>query len=290
MALPITINYTFGNATTSIPLSNLDTNFSTLVNAINGIGNGTNSLANVSITGGTINATGLITTAAAGIKFSDGTTLTTAPAGATGPITSSGYTQSTARILGRTTASTGAIEEITVGSGLLLSAGSLTATSTGGATLIASGTTTSGTAVTVTSIAATYAYLVFQITGLSFTTNAVPLLRPSTNNGTSYDSTAANFFGIKTNIDNTPTVTTSVISQASFLEAASFGSGGTYTTTVIIQPYQGGTYSRFSAVAQDSNGNTITVFGSYKNTSAINALQLSGGTFDAGSYALYGVA
>jgi len=47
------------------------------------------------------------------------------PAGA---VTSSGLTMATARLLGRTTASTGAIEEITVGSGLSLSAGSLTAT------------------------------------------------------------------------------------------------------------------------------------------------------------------
>lgn len=42
-----------------------------------------------------------------------------------------GLTMATARILGRTTASTGAAEEITIGSGLSLTAGSLTATSTG---------------------------------------------------------------------------------------------------------------------------------------------------------------
>jgi hypothetical protein len=47
--------------------------------------------------------------------------------GSSGAVTSSGLTMATARILGRTTASTGAIEEITVGSGLSLSAGSLTA-------------------------------------------------------------------------------------------------------------------------------------------------------------------
>lgn len=43
-----------------------------------------------------------------------------------GAITSSGLTMTTARLLGRTTASTGAIEEMTVGTGLSLSAGSLT--------------------------------------------------------------------------------------------------------------------------------------------------------------------
>lgn len=50
---------------------------------------------------------------------------TNAPVG--GSITASGYTQNTAKILGRTTASSGAIEEISIGSGLSLSGGSLTA-------------------------------------------------------------------------------------------------------------------------------------------------------------------
>lgn len=49
-------------------------------------------------------------------------------AAGSGSITASGYTQTTARMLGRTTAATGAIEEITVGSGLSLAAGALTAT------------------------------------------------------------------------------------------------------------------------------------------------------------------
>lgn len=56
MPLPIVVTYTFGNATTSIPLSQLDSNFTTVVNAVNGIGNGTNALSNVSITGGAISA------------------------------------------------------------------------------------------------------------------------------------------------------------------------------------------------------------------------------------------
>ena len=47
MALPISIPYTFANATTSIPLSNLDTDFATVVNTINGIGNGTVGLTTI---------------------------------------------------------------------------------------------------------------------------------------------------------------------------------------------------------------------------------------------------
>jgi hypothetical protein len=87
-----------------------------------------------------------------------GTGATTAPAALTalgalaaGPVTSSGITMATARILGRTTASTGAIEEITVGSGLSLTAGTLTATSSGGTVTSVSGTgTVSGLTLTGT--------------------------------------------------------------------------------------------------------------------------------------------
>jgi hypothetical protein len=47
---------------------------------------------------------------------------------ATGLATASGLTQSTSKLLGRTTASTGAIEEISVGSGLTFASGSLSVT------------------------------------------------------------------------------------------------------------------------------------------------------------------
>lgn len=53
---------------------------------------------------------------------------TTLGAAATGAIGSSGVTMNTARLLGRTTASSGAVEEISVGSGLTLSGGTLSGT------------------------------------------------------------------------------------------------------------------------------------------------------------------
>ncbi len=61
-------------------------------------------------------------------------TVTPVGSAASGSITASGYTQNTAKLLGRTTGSSGAIEEISVGSGLTLSAGSLSASGGGGAT------------------------------------------------------------------------------------------------------------------------------------------------------------
>jgi hypothetical protein len=59
----------------------------------------------------------------------------TVGAAKTGAVTSSNLTMATAKMLGRSTASTGAIEEITVGSGLSLSGGTLTATGGGGGTV-----------------------------------------------------------------------------------------------------------------------------------------------------------
>jgi hypothetical protein len=54
MALPITIPNTFATATNNIPLSQIDANFTTVSTAINGIGNGSEALANVTINGGRI--------------------------------------------------------------------------------------------------------------------------------------------------------------------------------------------------------------------------------------------
>jgi hypothetical protein len=78
MALPVTIPNAFANATASIPLSQLDTNFNTLANAINGISDGSETLANVTATVGnitTVNATTVDTTnvEVTNIKAKDGT-------------------------------------------------------------------------------------------------------------------------------------------------------------------------------------------------------------------------
>ena len=62
---------------------------------------------------------------------SDGTQWLSSSSPGSGSITASGYTQNTAKILGRTTASSGAIEEIAVGSGLTFTAGTLAANGLG---------------------------------------------------------------------------------------------------------------------------------------------------------------
>lgn len=102
----------------------------------------------ISIGAGLSLSAGVLTAQPAGVLpiANGGTNATTAAAARTnlgaaaaGAIGGSGLTMTTARILGRTTASTGVVEEITIGAGLTLTAGVLSATGGGSG----SGTVTS---------------------------------------------------------------------------------------------------------------------------------------------------
>lgn len=61
MALPVTVPNTFAGATASIPLSQLDANFNSLSNAINGIANGVETLANINVTNAAISLANITT-------------------------------------------------------------------------------------------------------------------------------------------------------------------------------------------------------------------------------------
>lgn len=106
---------------------------------------------------------------------------------AKGPITTSGLTMATARILGRTTAATGSIEEITIGSGLSLSAGALTATGSGGTVTTVSVTPANGFSGSVANATTTPAITISTtITGLllgngtAVSASKVALTQPAT--------------------------------------------------------------------------------------------------------------
>lgn len=101
-----------------------------------------------------------LTRASAGVVAVEGTNLVKA-----GDVTSNGVTMSTARLLGRTTASTGAIEEISVGTGLTLSGGSLAAS--GVLTLGTAQASTSGTSIDFTSIPAGTNLIIISFIGVS---------------------------------------------------------------------------------------------------------------------------
>ncbi len=66
MTLPVSVPYTFGNTTTQNSLPNLDTNFSTIYTAVNGIANGTNTLSSAVAT-----ATGATTSRTMAAHFAD---------------------------------------------------------------------------------------------------------------------------------------------------------------------------------------------------------------------------
>jgi hypothetical protein len=61
MALPVTVPNAFAGATASIPLSQLDANFNSLSNAINGIANGVETLANINVTNAAISLANITT-------------------------------------------------------------------------------------------------------------------------------------------------------------------------------------------------------------------------------------
>ena len=112
------------------------------VTSVSGSGGSTG----LTLTGGPITGSGTLTVAGTLAIASGGTGATTSAGaktnlGITGPVTGSGLTMSTAKLLGRTTAATGAIEEMAIGTGLSLSGGALssTVTSSGGTVTSVSG-------------------------------------------------------------------------------------------------------------------------------------------------------
>ena len=120
MSFPVSVPYVFGSLTGIVPASDLDANFTPIVNALNGINNGTYPLSAVSVTGGTLQGSSI------GVNYG-GTGLSSTPSNGQLLIgNGSGYTLST----------------LTAGAGISITnvSGGITIASSGGAGL---GTVTS---------------------------------------------------------------------------------------------------------------------------------------------------
>ena len=177
---------------------------------------------------------------------------------------------------------------------LLTSAGSGAAPTWGtaapaGATLIASGSFPAAAVLDIINIPATYAYLMLQITGVSCTAAARTLVQVSTNNGSSFDATAGSYADVWISIatvSNAPLAT--MVYANSQQQAADINN-----VTLRISGYQGGVYAEYRSRISETTG-VNEVFGHYVgSTNAINALRVlwdAAGNFDAGTYALYGMA
>jgi len=160
--------YTFPDATCTILTSNA------AVTVGQGGTGATTLTANNLLLGNGTSAVAFVAPSTSGnyLKSNGTTWQSTAP----GAYTANGFTMTTARLLGRTTASTGAAEEITVGTGLTLSSGTLTAT--GSTSFSSVNTTTGGTAIEFTSVISTTANEVnFFLNGVSGSGTSILLVQ-----------------------------------------------------------------------------------------------------------------
>lgn len=240
---------------------------------------------NILITGtNTINSFGV---AAKGvtkkIRFSGALTLT--------------YNATSMIILGlvnRTTAANDCAEVMSLGSGNWIFTKYATASGKGlldGITTIASGSL-SGTSVTVTDIPQTYSKLAVFVSGASSDSASAGTrvdLQLSTNNGSSYDTTAGNYSGL--NIDEANAVVANTIASATMVGALCL-STDTATFNINLDAYQAGPYTQISGrMTTTSLSKTYQCLGTYLSTSGVNALRLilNNGSFDAGTYAVYGI-
>lgn len=118
--------------------------------------------------------------------------------------TQAAASMTTARLLGRTTASSGAVEEITVGSGLSLAAGALTATGGGGGLVLLEQHTAAAAANLdfTTFYSSTYDDYEIRITGMLMGTSSANLLMTVSADGGSNWNSSANYYSMFSGIRN----------------------------------------------------------------------------------------
>lgn len=222
-----------------------------------------------------------LSTTVSGIVKGNGTALSAALAGtdyvAPGAITTSGLTMATARLLGRTTASTGAVEEITVGTGLSLSSGSLSNSApdqivslTGAGTTVVTGTYPSFTITsndafvgTVTSVSGTGS-----VNGITLT-------------GTVTSSGSLTLGGTLSNVSLTTQVTGTLP-----VTSGGTGTATAFTTGSIVFANTSGIYAQDNANFNWNNTNKTLGVG--RTASSNVRVYSKGGTTGSGAFSYYG--
>jgi hypothetical protein len=232
-----------------------------------------------------------LSTTVTGMLKGDGTGMSAATAGVDyvepGPYTTSGLTMASARLLGRTTASVGAAQEITVGTGLTLSGGSLVNA--------APDQTVSLTAGTAISISGTYPSFsvtntapdqVVSLTGAGTTTvtGTYPNFTITSNDSTSGTVTSVNASGGTTGMSFTggPITSAGTLTLNGTLAVANGGTGATDAATALTNL---GAYPASNPAGYTTNVGTVT---SVSGTGTVSGLSLSGTVTSAGSLTLGG--
>ncbi len=161
----------------------------------------------------------------------------------------------------------------------------------GGIDTIASGSL-SGATLTLTSIAATYNHLILHLSGASCDTATRSLqIQLSTDNGSTWDTTAGNYPSYVAN-SSTGAITNN--GAASLLMASNIAAATTCSVELKLFGYQGNAFPYCPAIITYSTGIPYFQVKTHYvgSTTAINALKVfwnGSGSFDAGTYALYGV-
>lgn len=145
----------------------------------------------------------------------------------------------------------------------------------------------SGTSVVIGDIPAYYSGLILKIDGASSGSTEQLLVQASVDNGTTFDTTAGNYPGHK--VTGT---TWTAMTVASLIESATFTAAQTGSVSLYIDGFQGGPNARTHARVLTNTTEYqcwSTYIGSASAISALKILGSAGGTFDAGTYTLYGV-
>lgn len=138
-----------------------------------------------------------------------------------------------------------------------------------GMTLLGTLTTTSGTTQSLTNIPAGYRQLYFELEGVSFTVSAALAVALSSTNGAAY---------------------TSAVTCSALTGSAAGAIAGSITITGVGSAVSNAKFLIPSTVATTPNTPYTTGAGMGTTTNAaVNAIQFSGGTFDAGTIRIYGV-
>lgn len=255
MALPISIPNTFATETTNIPLSDLDANFTTVANAINGIGSGSEALANVAITGGTMTNVTANAVSISNATITGGTITGITPiavvVGGTGSNTAAGARTNLSA------AGSGANSDITSLSGLT-TALSVAQGGTGSANLTANSVLIGNDTSAIQTVAPGTSGNVLTSNGTTWTSSA-PSVALSSFTGANQSLTANGFQKLPGNLimqwgsasGSNPTVTFPIAFPTAFLQA--FVTTNTSSTANIESAYYNGTTS----------GMTITSLGGH---------------------------
>lgn len=231
-----------------------------------------------------------LTTSITGMLKGNGTAISAGAAAtdyvAPGTTTTSGLTMTTARLLGRTTASTGAIEEITVGSGLSLSAGALTATGSGGITLGTYTASTSGTSIDFTGIPSTAQRIKVMLNGVSTNGTSVPIVQIGPSGGVETSGYTSTWSG-----NNNGGAVSIRTSTAGMIFAPASASSDTVTGAMILDLMDASTNTWVSTMLEAGPFNSTTSVGYSASVKAMAGaisklrLTMTNGTdtFDAGN-------